>query len=55
MHTLKLTDQELNILKIIGEYAVSNDADIFVADDLVTDDDQAQALLYRLNHKIQNL
>ena len=55
MHTLKLTDQELNILKIIGEYAVSNDADIFVADDLVTDDDQAKALLDQLNHKIQNL
>lgn len=52
MHTLKLTDQELNILKIIGEYAVRNDADSFVADDLVTDDDQAKALLYRLNHKI---
>ena len=55
MHNLELTDQELRILKIIGDYAVNNDAYIFIADNLVINDDQAQALLHRLNHKMQTL
>lgn len=55
MHDLKLTDEELQVLKVIGDYATTNDAYVFVADQLVTDDDQAQTLIRQLNHKIQNL
>ena len=54
MHDLKLNDQELRILKIIGNYATNNDAYIFVADDLVIDDDKAQTIIRKLNDKIQN-
>lgn len=55
MHNLTLTDQELRILKIIGNYATNNDAYIFVADEFVIDDDKAQKIIRQFNTKIQNL
>lgn len=55
MHSLTLNDQELRILKIIGDYATNNDAYIFVADDLVIDDNKVQTIIRKLNEKIQNL
>lgn len=55
MHNLTLTDEELQVLKVISDYATTNDAYVFVADQLITDDDQGQQLIRQLNHRIQNL
>lgn len=55
MHILKLTDKELKALKVISNYAKVNDAYIFVADELITDDTEAQELIRQLDNKIQKL
>ena len=55
MHILKLTDKELKALKVISNYAKVNDAYVFVADELITDDTKAQELIRQLDNKIQKL
>lgn len=59
MQSINLSNQEIKILQTLITYGAVNDANTFVADDLIITDDQAQnairQLQKRFNHLAENL
>lgn len=48
MQYIKLTNEEIQILQTLVTYGAVNDANIFVADDLIITDQQAQNKIEKL-------
>lgn len=55
MQSIKLTNEEIQILQILVTYGAVNDANIFVADDLIITDQQAQNKIEKLRQKFSKL
>lgn len=55
MQYIKLTNEEIQILQTLVTYGAVNDANIFVADDLVITDQQAQNKIEKLRQKFSKL
>lgn len=55
MQYIKLTNEEIQILQTLVTYGAVNDANIFVADDLIITDQQAQNKIEKLRQKFSKL
>lgn len=55
MQSIKLTNEEIQILQELITYGAVNDANIFVADDLIITDQQAQNKIEKLKKNLVNL
>lgn len=55
MQYVKLTNEEIQILQTLVIYGAVNDANIFVADDLIITDKQAQDKIEKLKQKFSKL
>lgn len=55
MQYIKLTNEEIQILQTLVTYGEVNDANIFVADDLIITDKQAQDKIEKFKQKFSEL
>lgn len=55
MQSINLTKEEIQILQTLVTYGAVNDANIFVADDLIITDQQAQNKIEKLRQKFSKL
>lgn len=55
MQYVNLTKEEIQILQTLVTYGAVNDANIFVADDLIITDKQAQDKIEKLRQKFRKL
>lgn len=55
MQYVNLTKEEIQILQTLVTYGAVNDANIFVADDLIITDQQAQNKIEKLRQKFSKL
>lgn len=55
MQSINLSNQEIKILQTLITYGAVNDANTFVADDLIITDDQAQKAILQLQKRFENL
>lgn len=55
MQYVKLTKEEIQILQALITYGAINDTNIFVADDLIITDKQAQDKIEKLRQKVTKL
>lgn len=55
MQSIKLTNEEIQILQTLVTYGAVNDANIFVADNLIITDQQAQDKIEKLKQKFSKL
>lgn len=55
MQSINLSTQEIKSLQTLIAYGAINDANVFVADDLIVTDDQAQKIILELQKKFNKL
>lgn len=55
MQSINLSNQEIKILQTLITYGAVNDANVFVADDLIITDDQAQKAIRQLQKRFNHL
>lgn len=55
MQSINLSNQEIKILQTLITYGAVNDANTFVADDLIITDDQAQNEIRQLQKRFNHL
>ena len=55
MQSINLSNQEIKILQTLITYGAVNDANVFVADDLIMTDDQAQNAIRQLQKRFNHL
>ena len=55
VQSINLSNQEIKILQTLITYGTVNDANTFVADDLIITDDQAQHAIRRLQKRFNHL
>lgn len=55
MQSINLSNQEIKILQTLITYGAVNDANTFVADDLIITDDQAQKAIRQLQKRFNHL
>ena len=53
MQSINLSNQEIKILQTLITYGAVNDANTFVADDLIITDDQAQKAILQLRQQLR--
>lgn len=55
MKSINLSNQEIKILQTLITYGAVNDANVFVADNLIITDDQAQNAIRQLQKRFNQL
>lgn len=55
MQSINMTNEEIQILQALITYSAVNDANIFVANDLIITDKQAQDKIEKLRQKFSKL